>query len=103
MQEVRSWFGSDSLTGRLALELRPHSHFYRVMEQIRSGAPDVGVINLDGAAMLGMSTSWGDGLFPIWVDRDKLGAVVAIRLELGSEKRRQLMEQVWARAASGGH
>ncbi len=100
MQQVRSWFGPDSLTGRLALELRPHSHFYRVMEQIRSGPPEVGALALDGAALLGLSTSWGDGLFPIWVDRDKAGAVVAIRLELGSEKRRQLMEQVWARAVA---
>jgi len=98
MQEVRSWFGPDSLTGRLALELRPHSHFYHVLEQIRTGPPEVGTLVLDGATLLGLSNSWGDGLFPIWVDRDKAGAVVAIRLELGSEKRRQLMEAVWARA-----
>jgi hypothetical protein len=102
MQEVRSWLGPDSLEGRLALELRPHSHFYRVMEQIRSGPPEVGALALDGAMLLGLSTSWGDGLFPISVDRDKAGAVVAIRLELGSEKRRQLMEAVWARAEASG-
>lgn len=102
IQEVRSWLGPDSLEGRLALELRPHSHFYRVMEQIRSGPPEVGSLTLDGAVLLGLSTSWGDGLFPIWVDRDKAGAVVAIRLELGSEKRRQLMEAVWARAEASG-
>jgi hypothetical protein len=102
MQEIRSWLGPDSLEGRLALELRPHSHFYRVMEQIRSGPPEVGALALDGAMLLGLSTSWGDGLFPIWVDRDKAGAVVAIRLELGSEKRRQLMEAVWARAEASG-
>jgi len=103
MQQVRSWLGPDSPTGRLALELRPHSHFYRVMEQIRSGPPDVGALGLDGAMLLGLSTSWGDGLFPIWVDRDKAGAVAAIRLELGSEKRRQLMEAIWARAQAGDH
>lgn len=100
LQQVRSWLGPGSPIGRLALELRPHSHFYRVMEQIRSGPPEVGALDLDGAALLGLSTSWGDGLFPIWVDRDKAGAVVAIRLELGSEKRRQLMEAVWARAVA---
>jgi hypothetical protein len=100
LQQVRSWLGPDGPTGRLVLELRPHSHFYRVMEQIRSGPPEVGGLTLDGAALLGLSTSWGDGLFPIWVDRDKAGAVVAIRLELGSEKRRQLMEAVWARAVA---
>lgn len=102
VQQVRSWFGSDSLTGRLALELRAHSHFYRVTEQVRAGAHEVGTLQLDGATLLGLSTSWGDGIFPIWVDRDKAGAAVAVRLELGSEKRRQLMEQVWARAAAGG-
>jgi hypothetical protein len=99
LQQVRSWLGEDSPTGRLALELRPHSHFYHIMEQIRSGHQGVGALALDGAALLGVSTSWGDGLFPIWVDRDRAGAVVAIRLELGSEKRRQMMEAVWARAA----
>ena len=101
MQQVRSWLGPDSPTGRLELEVRPHSHFYRVMEQIRTGPPEVGALTLDRATLLGLSTSWGDGLFPIWVDRDKKGAVVAIRLELGSEKRRQLMEAVWARAQAG--
>ena len=102
MQQVRSWLSPDSPMGRLALELRPHSHFYRVMEQIRTGPPEVGILALDGAMLLGLSTSWGDGLFPIWVDRDKAGAVAAIRLELGSEKRRQLMEAVWARAQAAG-
>ena len=102
LQQVRSWFGTDSLTGRLALELRPHSHFYQVMEQIRTGPPEVGALTLDGATLLGLSTSWGDGLFPIWVDRDKAGGVVAVRLELGSEKRRQMMEAVWARAVAEG-
>jgi hypothetical protein len=102
MQQVRSWLGPEGLKGRLALELRPHSHFYRVAEQVRSGPPEVGGLSIDGATLLGLSTSWGDGLFPIWIDRDKAGAVVAIRLELGSEKRRQMMEAIWARAESGG-
>jgi len=100
LQQVRSWLGPGSPIGRLVLEYRPHSHFYLVMEQIRSGRPEVGALALDGAVLLGLNTSWGDGLYPIWVDRDKAGAVVAIRLELGSEKRRQLMEQVWARAVA---
>jgi hypothetical protein len=104
LQQVRSWLGPGSPIGRLALELRPHSHFYLVMEQIRrtertpSRPGDFGALDLAGAALLGLNTSWGDGLFPIWVDRDKAGAIVAVRLEFGSEKRRQLMEAVWARA-----
>jgi hypothetical protein len=102
MQQVRSWLGPDGPEGRLGLELRPHSHFYRVMEQIRSGSLEVGALALDGAKLLGLSTSWGDGLFPIWVERGASGAVVAIRLELGSEKRRRLMEAVWARAEDSG-
>ena len=65
-----------------------------------AGPPEVGVLALAGARLLGLSTSWGDGLFPIWVDRDKAGGVIAIRLELGSEKRRQMMEAVWARAVA---
>jgi hypothetical protein len=102
MQKLRAWLGPEGPNGRLALELRPHSHFYRIMEQIRSGPPEVGALGLDGAMLLGLSTSWGDGLFPIWVDRDKAGAVVAVRLELGNEKRRQMMETVWARAEDSG-
>lgn len=101
LQQIRSWLGPAGPKGRLALELRPHSHFYRIMEQIRFGPPQAGALVLDGATLLGFSTSWGDGLFAIWVDRDKTGAVVAIRLELGSEKRRKLMEEVWARAEAG--
>jgi len=106
LQQVRSWLGAGSPIGRLVLEDRPHSHFHLVMEQIRRTERtgprpgEVGALDLDGAVLLGLSTSWGDGLFPIWVDRDKRGAVVAIRLELGSEKRRQMMEAVWARAVA---
>jgi len=108
LQQVRSWLGPGSPMGRLVLEYRPHSHNYLVMEQIRrmertrARPGEVGALELDGATLLGLSTSWGDGLFPIWVDRDQAGAVVAIRLEFGSEKRRQMMEAVWARAVAEG-
>ncbi len=48
---------------------------------------------------MGLSTSCGDGAFPVWVDRDAKGIVLRIRLELGTEKRWQMMQQVWERAA----
>jgi hypothetical protein len=70
--------------------------FHAQIEQSELG---VGSLRLGAANLLGMSNSWGDGLFPVFADRDANGRLMAVRLQLGDEKRRVLMEEVWTRAA----
>jgi hypothetical protein len=49
-----------------------------------------------------MATSWGDGVFETHRDVATDGSTVAVRIELGTEKRQKLMRQVefrWTKAA----
>lgn len=57
-----------------------------------------GAIRVASAILIGIDTSWGDGLFPVFADRRHDGELLSIRLVLGDEKRRLLAEKVWERA-----
>jgi hypothetical protein len=37
-----------------------------------------------GASCCGFHTTWGDGLFPVWVDRASDGSLVQVRIELAT-------------------
>jgi hypothetical protein len=74
-------------------------HRDHLFMQIESAELGAGSLRLGDADLLGMSNSWGDGLFPVFADRDADGRLLAVRLQLGDEKRRLLMEQVWERAS----
>ena len=83
-----------------ALSLWQHSgHFRYLLEQVERNPNETGTVELNAAMLLGLSTSWGDGAFPVLLDRGANGEVVAVRIVFGDEKRRQMMEQVWERAA----
>jgi len=93
-------YGMALLADADALSLWQHSgHFPHLLEQLERNPNETGTVQLRGARLLGLSTSWGDGAFPVWLDRGGKGEVVAIRIVFGDEKRRQMMEQVWERAA----
>jgi hypothetical protein len=66
----------------LAVDFRPHSHHYYVMEQVRSSDTASGVITVGGADVLGFGT-WGDGIWEVEVDSDPEGQVVAVRVVFG--------------------
>lgn len=68
----------------------------------RGGRFAVGTCRVGGATVLGMDNSWGDGIFPVYADRDASGQLVSVRLVLGDEGRRQLAEKVWERAQREG-
>lgn len=66
--------------------------------QIGSRRYGTGSAKVGDALLLGMDTSWGDGLFPVYADRGAGGKLLSVRLVLGDENRRQLAEKVWERA-----
>lgn len=67
---------------KMATDFRPHSDHYRLMSQVRGSATESGVLDLGPARMCGFMTSWGDGVFPVLVDRDAQGEIVRVRIEL---------------------
>ena len=67
---------------RFATDFRPHSHHYRLMEEIRSSPTESGTFALGDAKLCAFMTTWGDGVFPVEVDRDAEGNVLTIRVVL---------------------
>lgn len=78
---VQSW--RDAEPGRrLAMDFRPHSHHWQVMRQVRASDTESGTLRLGTAQILFAMTSWGDGIFPVQVDRDAAGDLLAVRITL---------------------
>ena len=67
---------------KFAMDFRPHSHHYQVMEQVRRTQPGSGGVSVGGAKMLGFMTSWGDGAFDVEVAEDAHGRLLAVHLPL---------------------
>lgn len=70
---------------RAGIDLRPHSHHYYMMAQVRttktgSGTPEVG-----GAQICGFHTSIGDGWFPVVRDLDRDGRLIRVRIFVGAD------------------
>jgi hypothetical protein len=70
---------------RVVVDFRPHSHHYAVMRAVRAFEHEAGTLDLAGGRVLGMMTTWGDGVFGVEVDRDESGTVVAVRVLLAPE------------------
>lgn len=81
-----------------SLDYRPHSHHWQVMGQVRASATESGTVEVGGATMCGFMTTWGDGLYPVVVERDAGGEVVRVRLQLGDDDRVKMLHQVVDRA-----
>jgi hypothetical protein len=79
---------------KFAIDERPHSHMHQLMAMARASETQSGVVPLDGATACGFMTTWGDGIFEINRDFDSAGNVTAIRIELGTEERVRLMDQL---------
>jgi hypothetical protein len=50
------------------------------MRQVRASETGSGTIEVGGARILFTLTSWGDGFFPVYADRDAEGELVAVRV-----------------------
>ena len=68
----------------LATDFRPHSHHYLALAEARRSPHGAGVIALGRARACLFFTSWGDGVFPIFLDSDARGQPVRIRVQLAT-------------------
>ena len=81
-----------------AFDYRPHSHHHAILQQVRGSATASGTLDVGGASTCGFATSWGDGLYPVLVERDGGGDVVRVRLQLGDDDRVKVLYDVIERA-----
>jgi hypothetical protein len=79
---VLDWVDTDG-ERKLMVDLRPHSHHWRVMREVRASETSSGTIDVGGARILFAMTGRGDGHFPVYADRDASGALVAVRVNVG--------------------
>ena len=87
---------------KFATDFRPHSHHYQLMEQVRAGESESGVVTLGAAKACGFMTTWGDGLFDVVRDLGSKGELLKLRIELGTPQRQKLMRSLdfrWFKAA----
>jgi hypothetical protein len=71
---------------QLAIELRPHSHHQAALAAARAAASGAGVIDVGDARVLLFFTSWGNGVFPIYLDLDRDDQPVRIRIQLAASE-----------------
>ncbi len=66
----------------LATDLRPHSHHFHALAAARASKKGAGTIAIGRAKICLFFTSWGDGVFPVFMDSDASGRPVQIRVQL---------------------
>jgi hypothetical protein len=63
-------------------ELRPHSHHFHALAAARASPSGAGMIEIGGARVLLFSTSWGSGVYPVYLDMDEDGHPIRLRIQL---------------------
>lgn len=79
---------------KLATDFRPHTHHFLVLAQARASATGSGELELAGSHTCMFFTSWGDGVFPVFADRDASGALLRLRVQLQTDDSIAAMESV---------
>ena len=69
---------------KFALDFRPHTVEWHLLEQVRYGGTESGTVEFGGAKATMFMTTWGDGFFDVFRDLDRDGNLVAVRIELAA-------------------
>ena len=78
----------------LATDFRPHSHHFHALAAARANANGAGELDLGRSRMLLFFTSWGDGVYPIYLDLDHDNHPVQIRIQLATDASNAAMRAV---------
>lgn len=81
VEEIRS---RDGL--KFATDFRPHSHNYELLKQIRASTTESGIVSLGTSKACGFSTTWGDGIYPVYRDLARDGSLVRLRIDVGNDE-----------------
>ncbi len=68
---------------KLMVDFRPHSDHWRVMREVRASTTGSGTVEIGGARVLFTMTGNGDGVFPVFADRDADGRLLSVRIAVG--------------------
>ncbi len=68
---------------KFAFDLRPHTHLWQIMRDVRATRTGSGVLSLVEAQLCMFMTTWGDGAFPAEADLDECGRILRLRIEVG--------------------
>lgn len=78
----------------LATDFRPHSHHFHALAAARKSPQGAGTIEVGGAKVCLFMTSWGDGVFPIYLDVDGEDHPVQVRIQLSTPDSNAAMRAV---------
>ncbi len=78
----------------LNINFRPHSHHFQALAAARESSSGAGTLSLADSQMMLFFTSWGDGVFPIYLDLDHDDKPVRIRIQLATEESNAAMRSV---------
>jgi hypothetical protein len=78
----------------LATDFRPHSHHFHALAAARANPNGAGELTLGDSRMLLFFTSWGDGVYPIYLDSDGDNRPVQIRIQLATDASNAAMRAV---------
>jgi len=78
----------------LATDFRPHSHHFHALAAARKSPHGAGAIEVAGARACLFFTSWGDGVFPIYLDADAAGRPLQLRVQLATPETLAAMHAV---------
>ena len=67
------------------IEFRPHSHHYYALAEARKNKLGAGTLEVGGAQLLLFFTTWGDGVFPVFLDLDAADQAVQLRIVLADQ------------------
>jgi hypothetical protein len=83
-QTLSAWSSADP-GRRMMIDLRPHSHHWQVMRDVRASENEAGSIGVGGAEVLFAMTGWGDGFYPVNAEYGASGNLAAVVVVLGDE------------------
>jgi len=69
----------------LAIDFRPHSHHFYALAEARKSKVGAGSIEVGGATIVLFFTTWGDGVFPVFLDLDAADQPVQLRIQLADQ------------------
>ena len=78
----------------LNVDFRPHSHHFHALAAARANPAGAGGLVVGGSKMLLFFTSWGDGVFPIYLDLDAEDRPVRVRIQLATAESNAAMQTV---------
>lgn len=83
---------------KLAVDFRPHSHHWQLMEQVRRNKTEAGTIEIGAAKICGFMTTWGDAIYDILLASGADGKPVQLIIDCGNEAmvtRQRDFEDYW--------